>query len=157
MPVPSISRPRSVALITSFAFLTGSLVQAAKAPVDQAHLEQESVLIVTGTVLDVTSKDEKSKIEKGFGWHTDRIFTVKLRVESIEKENGSVKSGDEITIRVWRPVRRIPAMPGLQGHTPIPAKGDRITAYIKSIDGAVHQPFLPNGVEIHEPDSPAAE
>ena len=157
MNLASPPASRRIVLAVIAAGLCSSLVHAAKAPVSQAYLEKESVLIVTGEVTAVTSKDEKSKIETGFGWHTDRIFTITLKVGTVVKGDGSVKPGDEITVRAWRPVRRVPAMPGLQGHVPIPAKGDAITVYVESIGGTVHEPFLPNGIEVHEPDLKAGE
>lgn len=152
----STPAPRQIALAVIAAGLGSSLVHAAKAPVSQADLEKGAVLVVSGEVIEVTSKDQKSEIETGFGWHTDRVFTITLKVGSVVKGDGTVKPGDEITVRAWRPVRRVPALPGLQGHVPIPAKGDTITVYVESIDGTIHEPFLPNGIEIHKA-TPRAE
>lgn len=120
---------------------------AAKAPVDAVDLEKGATSIVVGTVVDVKSKTEKSKIETGFGIHRDKVFTIKLKVSVVLKGSG-LKAGDEIELRAWRPSTRIPPHPGLQGHEAIPAKGDRVKVYADGKDGNAFKPILPNGMVI---------
>ena len=40
-------------------------------------------------------------------------------------------------------------MPGLQGHEPIPEKGDTVKMYLlKNKKAKAYEPLLPNGIEI---------
>lgn len=87
---------------------------AAKAPLSPERLKKEATHIVTGTVVEVSSKKQKSEFEKGFGIHVDQVFTIKLKVESIVKGEG-LKVDGKIEIEARKPIRRIPAWPGLQG------------------------------------------
>jgi hypothetical protein len=134
-------------VIAGFLSLGAFTASAAKAPLDPGELKKQSTRIVTGSVVSVTSKTEKSKIETGPGLHRDRIYTIKLKVTFVTKGSG-VKVGDEIEIIAWKPAKRIPPVVGLQGHAPIPEKGDTVTAYLKGGGGSAYEPLLPNGFEI---------
>ncbi len=134
-------------IITVFALGTVGL-QAAKVPMSQKELEKESSHIVSGKVISVTTKVQKSKIERSLGLHRDKVYTIKLRVESVSKGAG-VKVGQEILIEAWQPSTRIPPVPGLQGHEPVPGKGDAVMmCLLKNRKEKAYQPLLPNGIVI---------
>jgi len=123
-------------------------LQAAKVPMSQKELEKESNHIVSGKVISVTVKVQKSKIERALGLHRDKVYTIKLKVASVLKGAG-VKVGQEILIEAWQPSTRIPPLPGLQGHEPVSAKGDTVKMYLlKNKKAKAYQPLLPNGIEI---------
>ena len=123
-------------------------LQAAKVPMSQKELEKESNHIVSGEVISVTVKVQKSKIERALGLHRDKVYTIKLKVASVLKGAG-VKVGQEILIEAWQPSTRIPPLPGLQGHEPVSAKGDTVKMYLlKNKKAKAYQPLLPNGIEI---------
>ena len=135
-------------------FICGAIVfgtvglQAAKVPMSQKELEKESSHIVSGKVVFVNTKVQKSKVERAFGIHRDRVYTIKLKVASISKGT-EVKVGQEISIGAWQPSTRIPPLPGLQGHEPIPEKGDTVRMYLlKNKKSKAYEPLLPNGIEI---------
>ena len=136
-----------VGIITVFVLGVVDL-QAAKVPMSQKELEKESNHIVSGKVISVTVKVQKSKIERALGLHRDKVYTIKLKVASVLKGAG-VKVGQGILIEAWQPSTRIPPLPGLQGHEPIPKKGDAVNMYLlKSKKVKAYQPLLPNGIEI---------
>ncbi len=123
-------------------------LQAAKVPMSQKELEKESSHIVLGKVISVTTKVQKAKVERSFGIHRDKVYTIKLKVASVWKGAG-VKVGQEILIEAWQPSTRIPPAPGLQGHEPVPGKGDEVKMYLlKNKKEKAYQPLLPNGIEI---------
>lgn len=130
--------------------LMGALdVQAAKAPLSLEKLKKKATHITTGKVVSVTSRIQKSEIETGRGIHRDKVFTIKLKVASVSKGD-DVKSDEEIVIEAWRPSTRIPPEPGLQGHVPIPQKGDVVTVYVGRKKGKAFEPLLPNGMQIRQ-------
>jgi len=132
-----------------FALALGSAdIRAAQAPLTQKQLESQSELIVTGKVMAIASRVEKSRVERAFGIHRDRVFTLTIKVAFISKGTG-VKSDQEIRVVAWRPSVRIPPHPGLQGHDSIPGKGDIVTVYLKwNKAGKFWGPIHPNGIEI---------
>ena len=134
-------------MLTVFALGTVDL-QAAKVPMSQKELEKESSHIISGKVISVTTKVQKSKVERALGLHRDRVYTIKLKVTSVSKGTG-VKVGQGILIGAWQPSTRIPPAPGLQGHEPIPRQGDEVKMYLlKNKKEKAYQPLLPNGIEI---------
>ena len=134
-------------IITVFALGTVAL-QAAKVPMSPKELEKESSHIVSGKVISVTTKVQKSKVERSLGLHRDKVYTIKLKVASVSKGNG-VKVGQVILIEAWQPSTRIPPVPGLQGHEPVPEKGDTVEMYLlKNKKSKAYEPLLPNGIEI---------
>ena len=134
-------------IITVFALGTVAL-QAAKVPMSPKELEKESSHIVSGKVISVTTKVQKSKVERSLGLHRDKVYTIKLKVASVSKGNG-VKVGQGILIEAWQPSTRIPPVPGLQGHEPVPEKGDTVEMYLlKNKKSKAYEPLLPNGIEI---------
>jgi len=123
-------------------------LQAAKVPMSQKELEKESNHIVSGKVISVTAKVQKSKVERALGLHRDKVYTIKLKVTSVSKGTG-VKVGQEILIGAWPPSTHIPPVPGLQGHEPIPEKGNTVKMYLlKNKKAKAYEPLLPNGIEI---------
>ncbi len=121
--------------------------RAAKAPLSPDALRKAASHIVQGKVVRISSKIQNSKVERAFGTHRDRVFTIKLKVATILKGTG-LNEGDEIEVLVWQPSSRIPPLPGLQGHEKIPNKGDKVTVYVKGKKGKAYEPILPNGITI---------
>ena len=118
---------------------------AAKAPLSLKELKKRASYVVSGKVITVTSENQKSRVEEGFGIHRDRVYTIVLAVKKVSK--GSVVKADErITIEAWQPALRIPPLPGLQGHETIPKKGDKVTVYLVGRRGKAYLPILPNGI-----------
>ena len=140
-----MKNPIIVVLFALFASTSGF---GAKAPLSDDQLNEQAAHVIRGTVLEIASKVQKSEIEVDFGSHTDRIFTITIKVESVLKGAG-LKEGEEVIIEAWTPKRRLPPRAGLQGHQPIPEKGDEVTAYLVDSGGKL-EPILPNGIEIHE-------
>ena len=141
---------RRVIILTGGFLSLGTVnVWAAKAPLSPEQLKKQASHVITGKVVEVTSKDQKSEVERGIGIHVDRVFTIKLKVKTISKGTG-VEADDEIEIEAWKPVRRIPPIPGLQGYGSIPKKGDKVTVYVKGKKGKAYEPILPNGIVIEK-------
>ena len=141
---------RRVIILTGGFLALGTVnVWAAKAPLSPEQLKKQASHVITGKVVEVTSKDQKSEVERGIGIHVDRVFTIKLKGKTISKGTG-VEADDEIEIEAWKPVRRIPPIPGLQGHGSIPKKGDTVTVYVKGKNGKAYEPILPNGIVIEK-------
>lgn len=68
------------------AFFMGEIqLFAAIAPLSQKQLDEQSELIVTGRVVAVESKVQKSKIERTLGIHRDRIYSIKLELVNFHK------------------------------------------------------------------------
>jgi len=135
-----------------FALALGSAdVRAAQAPLTQKQLESQSELIVTGKVMAIASRVQKSRVERAFGIHRDRIYTLTIKVADIAKltKGSGVKVRQEIQVLAWRPVVRIPRLPGFQGHGLIPGTNDTVTVYLKwNKAGKFWAPIHPNGIEI---------
>lgn len=143
----------SLTILLCGVFFMGEIqLLAAIAPLNQKQLDEQSELIVTGRVVAIESKVQKSRIERAVGIHRDRIYGIKLELISLHKkpplEQDFALKGLH-AIEAWRPVTRIPPLPGLQGHESIPKKGDLVKMYLKwNKNGAHWEPLLPNGIEI---------
>ena len=143
----------SLTILLCGVFFMGEIqLLAAIAPLSQKQLDEQSELIVTGRVVAIESKVQKSRIERAVGIHRDRIYGIKLELISLHKkpplEQGFELKGP-LAIKAWRPVTRIPPLPGPQGHESIPKKGDLVKMYLKwNKNGAHWEPLLPNGIEI---------
>ena len=137
----------SISLIIGFLVLHVGFVFAAIAPLSPKALKETANHIVTGEVLEVTSMSRKSKTERAFGIHRDRVFQIKVKVTDIRKGSG-IKLTEKIIIRAWKPSVRIPPHPGLQGHDRIPKKGDKITAYLYAKKDNAYSAVMPNGFDI---------
>jgi hypothetical protein len=131
----------------------GTSSWAAVAPLGPENLRKEATHIITGRVLEVKSRTRKSKVEKTIGIHRDRVFTIRLRVTGVAKGKG-VRKGDEIVVTAWRPVLRIPPIPGPQGHSSVPKNGEVVTVHVRSREGATFVPIMPNGIRTESPKPP---
>lgn len=138
----------SVASAVVLGLCTGT-TWAAKAPMNPDDRAKEATNIVSGDVSKVTSKVQKSEVEKAMGFHRDRVFTITVKVREVSKGAG-IAVGQEIEVVAWKPEKRIPPLPGLQGHDAIPKKGDSATFYLKGGGGRTFEPLLPNGIEIKQ-------
>lgn len=135
------------------AFFMGEIqLFAAIAPLSQKQLDEQSELIVSGQVVAVESKVQKSKIERGLGLHRDRIYSIKLELVKFHKIppfEQDLRFKEFIVVEAWRPATRIPPLPGPQGHESIPKKGDEVKMYLKWNKAPVlWQPLLPNGIKV---------
>jgi len=128
----------------------GASSSAAVAPLSPENLRKGSTHIITGRVLEVKSRIEKSQFERAFGLHRDRVFTIRLQVMKVSKGKG-VKPGEKIIVTAWQPATRIPPLPGPQGHSPVPEKGQVVTVHVVSRKGTSFMPFMPNGIQIEDP------
>ena len=141
---------RLVPILIGLLFTLGTTsAPAAKAPLSPEKLKESSSHIVSGKVLEVESKVQKSDIERGIGIQRDEVFTIKVLVKTVSK-GGTVKVGDEIEIVAWRPRTRIPPTAGLQGHDSIPKEGDIVKLFLEDSDGKSFEPLLPNGIVIEK-------
>jgi hypothetical protein len=126
-------------------------LRAAVAPLGQKQLEEQSELIVTGKIVAAESRVQKSRIERAFGIHRDRVYTLTIKVADIAKgtKGSALKVGQKMQVFAWQPSARIPPLPGLQGHGSIPGKGDIVKMYLKwNKAKKLWEPLLPNGIEI---------
>ena len=143
----------SLTMLLCGVFFLGEIqLFAAIAPLSQKQLDEQSELIVTGRVGAIESKVQKSKIERALGIHRDRIYTIKLGLISLHKspplEQGKGLK-ELLIVEAWRPVTRIPPLPGPQGHGAIPKKGDLVKMYLKwNKNKSLWEPLLPNGIKI---------
>lgn len=145
-----MSKQLTAFILATLAFGVVDL-QAAKAPLDQKQLEAQAELIVTGKVVAVESRVQKSRVERAFGIHRDRVYTLTVQVADIAKgtKGSGLKVGQKIQVVAWHPVMRVPPIPGLQGHGSIPGKDDTVTMYLKwTKAGGFWAPIHPNGIEI---------
>lgn len=136
------------------AFLVGLLAStafdasAAVAPYPPEVMMEEATHVVRGEVVALTSKTQKSKVERGLLIARDRIFKITLKLTAVDKGKGA-KEGDQLTFEAWQPSTRFPAMPGPQGHQPVPDKGDIVKTYLLyDKKTKTYHPFMPNGIEI---------
>ena len=139
-------------LLCGVFFLGEIHLLAAIAPLSQEQLDEQSELIVTGRVVAIESKVQKSKIERALGIHRDQIYSIKLEMVSLHKspplEQGKGLK-ELLVVEAWRPVTRIPPLPGSQGHESIPKKGNEVKMYLKwNKNKALWEPLLPNGIKL---------
>ena len=143
----------SLTMLLCGVFFLGEIhLIAAIAPLSQEQLDEQSELIVTGRVVAIESKVQKSKIERALGIHRDQIYSIKLEMVSLHKspplEQGKGLK-ELLVVEAWRPVTRIPPLPGSQGHESIPNKGNEVKMYLKwNKNKALWEPLLPNGIKL---------
>ena len=143
----------SLTMLLCGAFFMGEIqLFAAIAPLSQKQLDEQSELIVSGRVVAVESKVQKSKIERTLGIHRDRIYSIKLELVNLHKIppfEQDLGFKEFIVVEAWRPATRIPPLPGPQGHESIPKKRDEVKMYLKwNKTTALWQPLLPNGIKV---------
>ena len=128
--------------------LTAFDASAAVAPHSNESMMEEAAHVVRGKVVDLSSKTQKSKVERGLLIARDRIFTITLQVTAVEKSTG-VKPGEELTFEAWKPSTRFPPLPGPQGHQPVPDKSDLVKVYLLFNEKSkTYHPIMPNGITI---------
>ena len=141
----------SLTILLCGIFLLGEIwLQAAKAPLSQEQLDDQSELIISGQIVVVGSEVKKSTVVRGLGVFRDRIYTIKVKVRVAHKMcPDRALLNDLQIVEAWSPVTRIPPAPGLQGHESIPKKGAEVKMYLKwNKTKALWEPLLPNGIEI---------
>lgn len=136
------------AFLAGFVALTALDVSAAVAPHPPEEMTEEATHVVRGKVVALSSKTQKSKVERGLLIARDLIFKITVKVTALEKGK-DVKEGDELTLEAWKPSTRFPPLPGPQGHQPIPSKGDLVKTYLLyNKKTKTYHPFMPNGIKI---------
>ena len=144
------TKPLFAAYLVGLLALAAFDASAAVAPHPPEEMMEEATHVVRGKVVALTSKTQKSKVERGLLIARDRIFKIRLKVTTVEKGK-DVKEGDELTLEAWRPSVRFPLLPGPQGHQPVPSKGDLVKTYLLyDKKTKSYHPFMPNGIEIIE-------
>ena len=123
---------------------------AAVAPYSPEQMMEEATHVVEGKVIALSSKTQKSKVERGLLVARDRTFKITVKVAALKKGKG-LKQGEELTFEAWQPSTRFPPLPGPQGHQPVPAKGDEVKAYLLYNEKSkTYYPLMPNGIEVLE-------
>ena len=124
--------------------------EAAVAPHSEESMMEEATHVVEGKVIALSSKTQKSKVERDLLVARDRIFKITVKVAALKKGKG-LKQGEELTFEAWQPSTRFPPLPGPQGHQPVPDKGDEVKAYLLYNEKSkTYHPFMPNGIEVLE-------
>jgi len=123
------------AFLAGLVALTAFDVSAAVAPHPPEEMFEEATHVVRGKVVALSSKTQKSKVERGL---------------LIAREKGKdVKECDELSLEAWQPSTRFPPLPGPQGHQPIPSTGDLVKTYLLyNKKTKTYHPFMPNGIKI---------
>ena len=125
---------------------------AAVAPYSEESMMEEATHVVRGKVVALSSKTQKSihpSTRSDFLIARDRIFKINIKVTDLEKGKG-LEQGNELTFEAWQPSIRFPPLPGLQGHQPVPDKGDLVKAYLLYNEKSkTYHPLMPNGITIH--------
>jgi len=138
----------SVAFLAGLLALTAVDASAAVAPHSKESMMEEATHVVRGKVVVLSSKTQKSKVERGLLVARDRIFKITVEVTAVEKGK-DVKEGDELSLEAWQPSTRFPPLPGPQGHQPVPNKGDLVKTYLfYDKNTKTYHPFMPNGIKI---------
>ena len=136
------------AFLVGFLALTAVDASAAVAPHSKESMMEEATHVVRGKVVVLSSKTQKSKVERGLLVARDRIFKITVEVTAVEKGK-DVKEGDELSLEAWQPSTRFPPLPGPQGHQPVPNKGDLVKTYLfYDKNTKTYHPFMPNGINI---------
>ena len=123
---------------------------AAVAPLPPEAMMEEATHVVQGKVVALSSKTQKSRVERDLLVARDRIFKITVKVTDLEKGKG-LEQGNELTFEAWQPSTRFPPLPGPQGHQPVPYKGDLVKVYLLFNEKSkTYHPFMPNGITILE-------
>jgi hypothetical protein len=144
--------PMFASFLAGLLALTAVDASAAVAPHPPEEMMEEATHVVRGKVVARSSKTQKARSEgksrSDFLIARDRIFKITVKVTALEKGKG-LKQGNELTFEAWQPSTRFPPLPGLQGHQPVPDKGDEVKAYLLYNEKSkTYHPFMPNGIEI---------
>ena len=142
------TKPLFAAYLVGLLALAAFDASAAVAPHPPEEMMEEATHVVRGEVVSLSSKTQKSKVERGLLFARDRIYKITIKVSSVEKGSG-VNAGDEVLVEAWSPSTRFPPMPGPQGHQPVPGEGDIVKTYLLyDKKTKTYHPFMPNGIEI---------
>ena len=121
---------------------------AAVAPLPPEAMMEEATHVVQGKVVALSSKTQKSRVERDLLVARDRIFQITVKVTDLEKGKG-LEQGNELTFEAWQPSTRFPPLPGPQGHQPVPDKGDLVKVYLLFNEKSkTYHPYMPNGIQI---------
>ena len=121
---------------------------AAVAPLPPEAMMEEATHVVEGKVIALSSKTQKSRVERDLLIARDRIFKITVKVTDLEKGKG-LEQGNELTFEAWQPSTRFPPLPGPQGHQPVPDKGDLVKVYLLFNEKSkTYHPIMPNGITI---------
>ena len=136
--------------LTGLAASTTFDLLAAVAPYSPEEMMEEATHVVEGKVIALSSKTQKSRVERDLLVARDRIFQITVKVTDLEKGKG-LEQGNELTFEAWQPSTRFPPLPGPQGHQPVPDKGDLVKVYLLFNEKSkTYHPFMPNGITILE-------
>ena len=145
------TKPLFAAFLVGLLALAAFDASAAVAPHPPEEMMEEATHVVEGKVVALSSKTQKSRRRSSrsdFLIARDRIFKITLKLTAVDKGTG-IKEGDQLTFEAWQPSTRFPAMPGPQGHQPVPDKGDIVKTYLLyDKKTKTYHPFMPNGIEI---------
>jgi len=150
-------------LLCGVVFLGEIQLLAAIAPLSQEQLDEQSE---HSSVNEATKPGATREVSGDKMAKRRRLLYVKGETEPFTgkvvatyvngKEQGEVFSSpceggskELLDVEAWRPVTRIPPLPGLQGHESIPKKGDFVKIYLKwNKNKSLWEPLLPNGIQI---------
>jgi hypothetical protein len=101
---------------------------AAEAPKSRERHREAASHVVTGEVTRIEIGSAYSEIEEG---SFDYAIRCRIAVDTVEKGDG-IKPGDQINANCFRPKTRLAfvQLMSLQGHSPIPALGQKVRAYL---------------------------
>jgi hypothetical protein len=150
----SLSFVAGTGIATLLVVCAGHL-RGAEAPKSPEQLREAASHVVTGQVVTVEVRSAYSDIEVG-GF--DHAIWCAIVVDAAEKGEG-VRPGDKLVVRCFRPKARLALgqFASLQGHSPIPAPGQQVRAYLQK--GRGYYVVHPNGFapEQGDPLAPADE
>jgi hypothetical protein len=142
-PPPTHWQIALIGLLSSVLFLGGQ-ARAAKAPGDPREMREWASHVVLATVQDIGFEAVPTAWDPGWGT-SDWKISVRLEVEEVEKGEG-IEVGEEVVAVAYHPRTRRAMLESLAPgrHWPIPAKGERVRAYLQREKGQ-YQVYLPNG------------
>jgi hypothetical protein len=129
-------------LVVALLVLGTEKATAAEVPKSPERLREAATHIVTGEIISIESRSRFSTIERG---GVDYDIQCSLAVEGVEKGQ-DVKPGDLLVANCFRPKSRLSILQSfsLQGHSPVPAAGQKVRAYLVSGRG-MYYVVHPNG------------
>jgi hypothetical protein len=120
---------------------------AAQAPQSPDQLRAGASHIVAGEVTGIETRCRFSEIDGG---GLDDVIDFTIAVNHVEK-GGGVRRGDKLVATGFRPKTRLGLLQwmSLQGHSPLPARGEQVRAHLVADRGKYHV-IHPNGFEAME-------
>ncbi|MEW6279250.1 MAG: hypothetical protein AB1758_11540 [Candidatus Eremiobacterota bacterium] len=119
--------------------LLGAAAYAALPPLSPAQQLEQASDVVTGRVLDVSSRIQK--VPGG----SDRVFQAHVEVAVVEK--GSTRPGDTLEVRFRQTHRRPDGWAGPQGQNEALEEDTRVKLFLLRQDGGHYYMLEPNGWE----------